>query len=127
MTSHSRLFAACVLSSFLGGAAMFAALHFSLDARADDKKPEKVLKAHRFEIVDENDKVCGCLGYAPGGTTSLIRLSFDDMAPKYSTLLSPMGLTMVNGENKVEIGHFEEGSEKNSITIHNGKEVWKQP
>jgi hypothetical protein len=123
MTAQNRLFAACVLSSFLGGAAMFGALHFSLDAHAEDKKPEKVLKAQRFEIVNAKDEVIGHLGTNEGKEIGLYFLGDGGNATMALTINN---LILTNGVNGVTLGPDKVGG-KQRIEITNGKEVWTQP
>lgn len=127
--SGSRLIAACVLSSVLGGACTFAALHFALEARADDKKAEKVLKAQRFEIVDADDKTIGYLGASPdrGGEIGLLLYANGGLR---SASLTRTELNISRGLDRISLGESDAKNGKEGkfmIEIGNGTDVWKQP
>lgn len=129
MPNHSgRLTAACIASAFAGGALCTLALHFSLEARAEDPST-KVLKAERFEIVDKDDKVIGYLG--KGQADSEFGLHFGKEGDHSSVLLTTTCLTLgKEPDGRALLGQIPDAKKnpKFGIAIENsGEKPWRQP
>lgn len=134
----SRLIAACVLSSFLGGALTSLMCQWPSLARAEDPVPKKVLRAERFVIVDKDDVEIGYLGYGPKGGEEEFGLFFQ--GARVDTMhLSRSGLTFIRQDTgqrvglearRLELGAIQEEGKKDppyGIRITNGARVWRQP
>src|SRR5258706_5117364 len=119
------LVAACVLSSFAGGAA--ASLILQKVARAETREP-KTIRAERFSLVDKDGKETGA-GLALADGVPTLYLSSKNWPGANHVSLTSTKLELVDGGGLVAVAlHYVPQKNNYQLEFFNsGKVVWVQP